>query len=154
MRSRVIYTRPGDKTEIFKRNRAVFATISSSIDLAQIWGISARTEVIAKVAGSPQGCPAIDAAPWPPLFWVTLSHRLRHIRIPGESIAQRVQHGAEPRLKAAPVIDGFARNRTAYLFGTGRQYGALGFVEAQTILLERQLQIVQQPPHFAFRIAD
>src|SRR5580698_2919483 len=74
---------------------------------------------------------------------------LNHIRIRLDRVPQRVLQLPQPRLEPAPLLDAVGEDRLAHLFGTGGAHRALGLVEAQALLLERQSAMVEQAADLA-----
>src|SRR2546423_4450279 len=83
-----------------------------------------------------------------------LSQLLGYLGIAGEHRTQHLQHRTEPGLEVAPVVDRLAGDRLAYLFRARRQHGAIRFIEAQTVFVERKPKVTEQAPHFAFGVSD
>src|SRR5579862_27226 len=80
--------------------------------------------------------------------------KFRHTRIRLDRIAERVPQLPQQRLEPAPLLDAVSEDRLAHLFGAGGAHRALGFVEAQALLLERQPAMVEQAADLRFRLGD
>src|SRR5437588_11895788 len=108
----------------FTRSRSVSATASTVLRRASWLAFSALARSMA-ASDSSRRCRLSPAfAPLSSPSKVRridmLSQLLGYLGIAGEHRTQHLQHGTEPWLEVAPVVDGLARDRPPHLFGTRR----------------------------------
>src|SRR6478735_6311954 len=76
------------------------------------------------------------------------------VRVHVHCRTERSSQRPEPRLVVAPMGERAGVDGRAHLFGTDCADGARVLVELKARLLERQLQIAEQPADLALRIGD
>src|ERR1700727_679630 len=76
------------------------------------------------------------------------------LRIALNQVAERLFHGAKPRLEMAPLIHTLREDRLTHLFGARCLDRAAGLMETQALILEWQPAVLQQAMHLARQIGD